>query len=193
MAAVVAGRAAIDRLRCRRRAPVDHGPVGEFLAHRRAEYGLGTSERHRLQKVAVGVVLEMIRMAAHADHLFDAGVVRLDLLVRNRPVIAVAVVSRRLEIARAEPQRHQPPVQGLAAHGARPHPDEPLPRVRVIELVDEARLVPFVDYVVVFGALPWANPATEGKLVGPLVVLKGGCLIEFRSGLKQQNFQSLQA
>jgi hypothetical protein len=67
----------------------------------------------------------------------DAVVVRLDVGVGDRPVLAVAVVRLRLEVVVGEPQREPAPDVRLAAEHARADPGVVGAGVRVLLLVDE--------------------------------------------------------
>ena len=78
----------------------------------------------RRQIRSVGIAGPVLHRAGHADHFFDAGVVRTDLVVSDRPVHVVAVERSRVEIDVAEASRTASPEICLAADrfGARPHP-----------------------------------------------------------------------
>jgi hypothetical protein len=74
--------------------------------------------RHGWEENTVGQVLEAIQIAAQADFALDRFVIRRDILVVDRPVLAGAIVRAPLEVALAEPQRHRIPQHRLAAHAA---------------------------------------------------------------------------
>ena len=75
-------------------------------------------QRDRRQEHAVGQILEAVEVAADADFPLDRLVVRRDVLVVDRPVLAGAVVGPSLEVALAEPQRDRVPQHRLAADAA---------------------------------------------------------------------------
>ena len=75
-------------------------------------------DRNRRKELAVGQVLEAVAVAADTDLALDPVVVRRDVLVVDRPVLAGAVEGAPLEIALAEPKRHGIPQHGLAADAA---------------------------------------------------------------------------
>src|SRR5215204_3786464 len=86
---------------------------------------------------AVGKMRQPFLVARDPEIAIDAVVVRLDVRVRDRPVLAVAVVRLGLEVVVREAQREPAPDVGLSAEQAGADPRVVGPRVRVLLLVDE--------------------------------------------------------
>src|SRR5213075_1654996 len=74
---------------------------------------------HRRQEDTVGQIFQTIIVAAHAHFPFDLLVIRRQVLVVDRPVIAGALERVALEITLAETPGHGIPQHGLAAESAR--------------------------------------------------------------------------
>src|SRR5215813_10347515 len=89
-----------------------------------AQQVFSTIELHWRHEVAVGQMGQPIAASAHPDKLFRASVVRLELGVRNGPVIAVTIVTCCFEIEIGEAIGHSTPVKGFAPDYARAHPQK---------------------------------------------------------------------
>src|SRR5205823_4310808 len=59
---------------------------------------LDDRHRHRRQEIAVGELIQVLVRAGHADEPLDMRVPRRDILITNRPVVAVSVLRVGLEI-----------------------------------------------------------------------------------------------
>src|SRR5437762_4878095 len=79
--------------------------------------------RRRL-KDAIRLVRQILMAAEEADQPVDPIVVRCNLPIRDRPIVAESVPRLPLEIARAEAERDAPPVIGAAAEHPRPPPEK---------------------------------------------------------------------
>jgi len=66
------------------------GDAERFAAAR--EDVVEAAQLHRRQVLAVGVARAALNGARHADHALDAGVVRRDLVVGDRPIHVVTAV-----------------------------------------------------------------------------------------------------
>jgi hypothetical protein len=113
-----------------------------------AQRGLRARHRHRRLELAVGQARQAFGHALDADVLLDQVVIRLDVLVADRPVHAVAIVRGRLEFQIADPQRLAAPDVGAPADQARADPEElrvGLVHVRLVDVVDEPARVPLAD------------------------------------------------
>ena len=86
-------------------------------------------------------------MARDAEVEVHLVVIRRDVRVGDRPVLAVAVVALRLEVEVGEPEGEASPDVALAAQAARAHPGVLRARVRVVLLVHH-------DVLAVVGARP---------------------------------------
>src|SRR5688572_1250598 len=75
-------------------------------------------------KVPTGVVRQIVVVAEDADQFVESIVVRRDVIVPDRPVVAKTVSTGRLEIVGPETQGDSSPVIGASAHHARPPPHE---------------------------------------------------------------------
>ena len=104
---------------------------------RLAQLDLARVHLVRALEEAVRQVRQPFLVAGDAEVGVDAVVVRLDVGVGDRPVLAVAVVRLRLEVVVGEAQREAPPDVRLAAEHARAHPGVVGAGVRVLLLVDE--------------------------------------------------------
>ena len=78
----------------------------------------------RRQEDAVGLVGQALDRSEDADEPIDAVVVRLQVVVADRPVVAEAVEAAAPEVVGAEAQRDAAPVVGAAAEHARAEPVE---------------------------------------------------------------------
>ena len=130
LAAVVARGAPVVRLGQDRQPRRDDRDVQ--LLGRLLDQQLVAARPGRRQKNAVRLVRQVLLRAEDADQPIDLVVVRLQIVVGDRPVVAQAVERAAPEIVRPEPQRDASPVVRAAADHPRP---EPLPgvagRVRV--------------------------------------------------------------
>ena len=122
LAAVVAGRAAIERPgqdRHPRRYARDLEPVAGLLD----QPLVGARGGRRLED-AVGLVLQPFVAAEQADHLVELVVVRLDVVVGDGPVVAQPIAAAALEVPGAEAQGDAAPVVRAPSEHARPPPEE---------------------------------------------------------------------
>ena len=179
-AAIVARGAAVDRPRQVGGATERHGPT-EFLFHASPQARLCTGQAHRRLKTAIGQLGHTFRDSGDADVFFDQVVVGRDVLVANRPIVAIAVERRGLEIEVAQPVTLSSPHVRPAADDARaPLPAERLVRagrVRFLEVVDEPVVVELGAGVAVF--LLRARPAYDvGSAIAVFQVEDAGVLAE---------------
>jgi hypothetical protein len=100
----------------------------------------GRVEAHRPLVDRIRQPRQVFRHAGNAEQTVDLVVVGHDVGVGNRPVDAIAVAARRLEIVVGKPQRQPSPHIGLAAEHARAHPGEIGAGVGMLFLVDEELL-----------------------------------------------------
>ena len=124
LAAVMARGAPVVRLGQDRQPRRDDRDVQ--LLGRLLDQQLVAARRGRRQKNAVRLVRQVLRRSEDADQPIDLVVVRLQIVVGDRPVVAQAVERAAPEIVRSEPQRNAAPVVRAAADHPRP---EPLPGV----------------------------------------------------------------
>ena len=169
--AVVAGRPAVDRLGDVGRAADGDGPA-QLLFHPRAKLRLGAAHRHRGMELAVGQFRDVFRLAGDADVVLDQLVVGDQILVAERPVLAVPVKGLALQILLAEPIALPAPDVGAAAdHAGAALPAEWLVvgiGVRLLEVVGEPLVVPLAARVAV--ALLRTRPAHQ--VAGLVAVLR---------------------
>ena len=85
------------------------------LVGRLLDQQLVAARLRRRLKDAVGLVRQAFHRAEDADQAIELVVVRLDVVVGDRPVVAEAVEAAALEVVRAHAQRNAPPVVGAAA------------------------------------------------------------------------------
>jgi hypothetical protein len=156
----------------------------------RREDGFGAVERHRRQERAVGKLREAFLLRADADEALDTVVVRLHVGVTDRPVHAVAIERRGLELVVRHAIRGTRPVQRAAAETSRSAPAVVRfrrCRVGVLGVVDEDPVVPFAAGV---------PPKKSGLALTAIVelveklVLKVPGWIDVRSGLEHQDLHS---
>src|SRR5215471_13413602 len=92
-------------------------------------------------------MLDFFLHSGDADVSLDQVVVRLEILVRKRPVFAVAIVGSGLEVPIAEAQTNAAPNVGAASGDAQAaHPKERVIGglgVRLLEVVDEPAVIVF--------------------------------------------------
>ena len=84
---------------------------------------------HRGQEVSIRQVWQAVSRAADADELLGFVVVRRELLIADRPVVAEPVVRCGFEIEIRESVRHPAPVKRFTADDSCPHPEERLARL----------------------------------------------------------------
>ena len=166
LAAVVARRPAVVVLRQDREAR-RHARDVELLL-RPLNQQLVAARLGRRQKDAVGLVGELRQVRAEdADQLVDLVVVRLDVIVGDRPVVAEAIEALAAEVIRAESQRDAPPVIGPPAEHARAEPVELAARRRRVRLTLER---PAAEGAVEFAEMPLGRRrAAAGRVVAPRV------------------------
>jgi len=149
-----------------------HDDAAELFLHAIAEQSFLASERNRRLKLAVGKMLEAFGGAGDADVFFDEIVVRLDVLVSERPILAVAVKGSRLEIPIAKSQAYTAPDVGTAAgHSNAPHPVKGLVgrrRVGFFEIVGK----PFVGIFVANAEFDLNRPRLANDFRGAVPVLQ---------------------
>ena len=131
VAAVAAKVTFVTPLHVRARLCGQHGDARRDAATARlfraaTEQVLAAGERHRRHEFAVGQMRNVILITADADEIFGLVVVRLDVFVADRPVVAEAVVAGGFEIKVAHAPREATPVQALAADDAGAHPHKRL-------------------------------------------------------------------
>ena len=122
LAAVVARHPAVERLREDRQPAGDARDlqlVGGLLDEQLVAARLG-----RRQEDAVGIVRQALVAAEDADERVDPVVVRLHVLVGDRPVVAETVEALAPEVVGTEAQRDAAPVVRAAAEHPRPEPVE---------------------------------------------------------------------
>ena len=130
LAAVVARGPAVQRLREDRQAVRDARDVQ--LVGRLLDQQLVAARLRRRLEDAVGLVRDAFHRSEDPDEAIELVVVRLDLVVGDRPVVADAVEAAALEVVRAPAQRDAPPVVGAAAEHPPAKPVERgAPRLRV--------------------------------------------------------------
>ena len=147
-AAAVALRSMLVVLQAVRR---DAGAVGrQHPAHLRQRLTHADFRRRQLERAleqAVGQVRQVLLHARDAEVQVDLVVVRLDVGVGDRPVLAVPVVRLRLEVQIRQAQRQPSPDVRLPAEAPGAHPRVVRAGIRVILLVDD-------DVLAVVGAAP---------------------------------------
>src|SRR5437763_4311996 len=119
LAAVVAGRPAVERSRQNREPGRNAGDVQ--LVRGLLDQQLVAARARRRLKHAVRLIGEVLFAAEQADQPVDLVVLGGDIVVRDGPVVAQAIAALPLEVVRAEAERVPAPVVGAAApHAARP-------------------------------------------------------------------------
>src|SRR5436853_6116506 len=109
---------------------------------------------------------ESFARTAYADELLGPVIVRREIAVRDRPVVAKAVVRGCLEIEIRESVRHSTPVQGLASDDARADPQKRLAgigRVRMLGIINVELLAELTGQRLhqLFLILPTARPESS--------------------------------
>src|SRR5947207_3140100 len=136
LAAVVARGTSVERPRENRQPRRDAGDVQ--LLRRFLDQELVAPRLRRRLEDAVGLVREVLQVLAEdADELIDLVVIRLQVLIADRPVVAETVERLAHEIVRPEPQRDAAPVIGSPAEHARAKPVELVARSIGVRLAVE--------------------------------------------------------
>src|SRR5581483_2758737 len=136
VAAVMTGGAAIVRLRQNRRAPDRDAAVGPALLDGALQQALAADHLHAGQKVAVGQLRQSFRRAADTDEGFDLVVVRRNLGVADRPIVAVAIVRGGFEIIIRKPVALATPHNRAPADLPTTYPIKRLVRRRRVRIGD---------------------------------------------------------
>ncbi len=194
-AAVVAGGSSVVALRQHCGAT-----DGDATAHRvdlGLEHVLAARHRHRRQEFAVGQDLDAFAATAHPDEALDLVVVRSDVGVGDRPVVAVAVVALGLEVVVAHAVRLATPHDGAAADlVAADPPERPLlgEGERVIDLIGEERhrglfagVVLTSDRAALERLGAWILPAAQRQIVRQRVLAEVGRRIELAAELEHRD------
>ena len=146
--AVVAGRASFQRAGKIGGAGRGHGPAELFLGPIAKKRFLA-SERHGRLKFAVRQFAQTFGLPADTYVLFHQVVVRLEILVTQRPIFAVAIVAGGFEIVIAKAQADASPnIRATARH---PQTAEPMKRFVAWGRVGFLQIVA-KPFVVVLGA-----------------------------------------
>ncbi len=189
--AVVTGRPAVDRLGDVGRAAERDRP-SQLLLDPRAQLHLGAAHGHGGMELAVGQLRNVLRLAGDADVVLDQLVVRDQILVAERPVLAVAVEGLALQVLLAEPIALAAPDVGASADHARAAlPAERLVvriGVRLVEVVGEPLVVPLAARVAVALLRP-RPPHQVARLVAVLEVVGGDVLGEVLVALRLARFE----
>ncbi len=198
-AAVVAGRAAVVILRQNGHASDGHDAFAiEGLQDPFPRGALDAGHLHGRQELTVGQLRKPFACARHADESLHVRVPGSDVLVADRPIIAVAILCVRLEIQVAPAIDLPSPGDGAAPDLAAAKPAERRPigmRVWVLEIVDEEFVPELVAGVAIglYRALTLQGraiaPTAKRDLVGLYVFDKilGG--IDRAAGLEHQGLE----
>ena len=188
---VVTGRPAVDRLGdvC---GAADGDRPAELLFDARPQLHLGAAHRHGGMKLAVGQFRDVLRLAGDADVVLDQLVVGDQILVAERPVLAVPVERLALQVLLAEPIALPAPDVGASAdHAGAALPAEWLVvriGVRLLEVVGEPLVVPLAARVAV-ALLRTRPPHQVARLVAVLEVVCGNVLGEVLVALRLARFE----
>ena len=188
--------------------------VPPHLRDRALERHLDAIELRRPLKHAVRHLREPFIGPGTSEQHVDLVVVRLHVVVRDRPVDVEAVAAGGVELQRSVPQRAAAPEVGLAAEDARPHPrvrraggrvlplvhhpvaGEPVGRVRDDLLVLREGGIGSVGAVekAVLGdvdrALAWRQPVSPHRRVGPLHRPVLGADVDHPARFEQQHLDA---
>src|SRR2546429_7369086 len=132
------------------RHTVRHHHPAELFADHVARQHAAARKVHGRQKLAVGHLRQALARAAYTDKRFDFFVVRLEILVTERPIFAIAVAAGGLELVVAISVAFARPAEGLAAHLAATYPHKRLVErkgVGILVIVDEKLVAEFVARV----------------------------------------------
>ena len=132
LAAVVAGGATVQRLRQDGSACWNAGDAELVAALFHQE--LPAPGRRRRLEDSVWLVLDALVRPVDPDQPIELVVVRGDIVVGDRPVIAETVMAPRLEIARTEAEGDPPPVVRSSAEHPRAEPVERRARTLCVRL-----------------------------------------------------------
>ena len=170
----------------------DRDRPSQLLLHPRAKLRLGAAHRHGGMELAVGQLRHVFGLAGDADVVLDQLVVGHQVLVAERPVLAVAVEGLALQVLLAEPIALAAPDVGASADHARAAlPAERLVvrvGVRLVEVVGEPVVVPLAAGVAVALLRP-RPPHQVARLVAVLQVEGGDVLGEVLVGLRLARFE----
>ena len=164
LAAIVARRAAVERLgqnRESRRHTGNVQPFGGLL-----DQQLIAARLRRRLKNAVRLVRHIRQVCTEdPDEPVDLVVVRFDVVVGDRPVVAEAVKSFPLKVVRTEPQRDAAPVVRPPAQHSRPEPVERVSGCRRVRLALDR---PAAQRAVELAELPFRDGrASTRRIVRP--------------------------
>src|SRR5665213_1483625 len=161
LAAVMAGHASVQRLREDREAPWDAGDI-ELLARVLDHQLVATGSRCGL-KESVRIVVQSLVAAEYADEFIDLRVIRLYVIVPDRPVVAESVDGLAAKIVGAEAEGDAAPVVGTAAEHSRAPPVELGAGCGGVRLTFD---IPAADAAVEFaeGFLAGPGPPTHGRV-----------------------------
>src|SRR3954471_10112989 len=140
MAAVMTGGAAIVFLGENRCAPDGDAALGPALLDGALQQALAADHLHAGQETAIGQLRQVFISAADADERFDLVIVRCQLFITDRPVVAVTVMARRFEIIIREAITLAAPHNRAPADLATAYPIEGLVGgrcVRVVYVINE--------------------------------------------------------
>ena len=137
--AIVASRQAVDATRT-------HGSAFRNHTHPQPKRGryflddaLSAVERKRRQKLPIGPVRDVLERRIDTNEALVLVVVWSEVLIGDRPILAVTVAVGGLEVVITQPARIAAPMKELSAHAPRPHPDPGCPRrgrIGVLAVVD---------------------------------------------------------
>src|SRR5687768_2909929 len=134
------GGPAVQRLRENRETD-RNAPDAETLRGLLDQQLVAARLRRRLED-AVRIVWQPFIRSEQADVAVDAVVVRLEVVVADRPVVAKPVETPAAKIVGAKAQRNAAPVIGAAAEHPRAEPIEPFTRRRGVWLTVERPAAP---------------------------------------------------
>ena len=139
--AVVTRRAAVVPLSQYRRSPDGDLAIAPPALDGSLEKLFAAGHLHRRKKLSVGKIWNVLVRAADADELFDLVIVRRELGVGNRPVVAVAVSARGFEFIIRQAIALASPGDRATSDLAAANPIERLfvsgVGVRIIDVVDK--------------------------------------------------------
>ena len=165
-AAVVARRAAVDSAGEVRGAPRREHPT-ELRFDAIAEPRFHAGQAHWGKELAVGQMCQPLSLPANPDVPFHEIVIGGEVLVADRPVVAVAVKGSGLQVEVAQPETHSPPDIRPAAS----HPQPPLPTERHVG----RRGIGFIQVV--------CEPVVVVFRAGVTIFLNGASLADQRFGV----------
>ena len=182
LAAVVTGRPIVQRLR-QDREPDRNAPDVQALRGLLDQQLVAARLRRRLED-AVRIVGQPFIRSEQADVAIDAVVVRLEVVVADRPVVAEAVEALAPEVVRPEAQRDAAPVIGAAAEHARAEPVEAIAGRGGVGLAFER---PAAPAGVELAELALGNrQASPRRLIRPRHHLRIAARVEHHAGFEHQ-------